>query len=582
MLKSTHRTNTAATAPLLTGWTEHQAPTGHTYYYNADTKSSTYTRPTATVLAVHTPTLPVNNLSQVAHPSQSPFGGFPSQQYLPAINHPDALPYVNNASFNGSRGGFNGPRPGRRPEPKDRPKSKHALPTCPSWVLVKTKLGRRFVHNPEENVSLWRFPPEVMKAVVEYDISEQEKRERHERGEASPSGEKLGSSQGAEGAPTLPKPEVAPPREGEGQNDDSDYEEVEVTDEEDDDAENPTKRSKLLGEEDEGEAGPVEFNEDDIAYQLATMGEDYGLDPGEYGNGEEEEWEEGAEGLGLTEDDSQALFFDLLDDHHINPYTPWEKIIEEGRIIDDDRYVALTTMKARKDVFLDWSRDRIEKLKEQRAKEEKKDPRIPYLTFLEKYATPKLYWPEFRRKYQKEQEMKNTKVADKEKEKLYREYINRLKLPESTLKKDLTTLLKSLPAHSLNQSTSMSALPTLVLSDIRYISLRPALRDPLIETYISTTAPAAPSQNDLSPEEVEMQIKERTERSRREKAIAEREKHVQDEKDRQRRQLHISKGVLREQEREIESARKVGKSGLMGYFEGAGKDIEGVERDAGS
>ena len=82
-------------------------------------------------------------------------------------------------------------------------------------------------------------------------------------------------------------------------------------------------------------------------------------------------------------------------------------------------------MKARKEVYSEWTRDRIEKLKEQRAKEEKKDPRIPYLAFLEKYATPKLYWPEFRRKYQNEHEMKNTKVSEKEKEKLYREYINR-------------------------------------------------------------------------------------------------------------------------------------------------------------
>jgi hypothetical protein len=44
--------------------------------------------------------------------------------------------------------------------------------------------------------------------------------------------------------------------------------------------------------------GPVEFEEDDIAYQMAEMhvGEEYGLDPGEYGDDQEEEWEEGAEG----------------------------------------------------------------------------------------------------------------------------------------------------------------------------------------------------------------------------------------------------------------------------------------------
>ena len=32
--------------PLPPGWTEHTAPTGHKYYYNASLKKSTYKRPT--------------------------------------------------------------------------------------------------------------------------------------------------------------------------------------------------------------------------------------------------------------------------------------------------------------------------------------------------------------------------------------------------------------------------------------------------------------------------------------------------------------------------------------------------------
>jgi hypothetical protein len=35
----------AALPPLPPGWTEHTAPTGHKYYYNASTKKSTYQRP---------------------------------------------------------------------------------------------------------------------------------------------------------------------------------------------------------------------------------------------------------------------------------------------------------------------------------------------------------------------------------------------------------------------------------------------------------------------------------------------------------------------------------------------------------
>ena len=202
--------------------------------------------------------------------------------------------------------------------------------------------------------------------------------------------------------------------------DSEEYEEVEVTDDEGE--ENPSKRHKMEG----GDADqPVEFNEDDIAYQLAAMGRDYGLDPGEYGIGEDEDLEEGAEGLALTAEESSALFKDMLDDQRISPYTPWDKILEAGHIIEDDRYVVLPNMRSRKEVWEEWNREMIRRLKEQKAKQEKQDLRLPYLSFLQKQATPKLYWPEFRRKYKKEPEMRDAKVADKEREKWYRNYINR-------------------------------------------------------------------------------------------------------------------------------------------------------------
>ena len=312
---------------------------------------------------------------------------------------------------------------GRRPPPQDRPRSKHIIPGCEPWLLVKTKLGRRFVYNPDEGESFWKFPPEVMKCVIEYDRLEREKRERRERGEASGSEEQVQAKSHVDEdvAPTAePRPTVTASRGTRHEDESDEYEEVEVTDDEDE--EGPLKRQKVNAEE-----GPIEFDEEDMAYQLAAMGEDYGLDPGEYGDGQGEEWEEGAEGLPLTEEDSNALFKDMLNDFHIDPYTPWEKIIEDGSIIEDDRYTCLPNMKSRKEVWSEWSRQRIQHLKEQREKEEKKDPKIPYFAFLQKYATPKLYWPEFRRKYKKEAEMRDAKLLDKDREKWYRDYINRMK-----------------------------------------------------------------------------------------------------------------------------------------------------------
>jgi hypothetical protein len=357
--------------------------------------------------------------------------------------------------------------------------------------------------------------------------------------------------------------------------DSSEYEEVEVTDDEEEE-ENAAKRQKT---EEPGEEEPVEFNEDDIAWQLAAMGEEHGLDPGEYDDGHMEEWEEGAEGIELSHEDSAALFKDLLNDFGINPYSPWDKIIEDGKLFDDTRYTALTNMKARKEVWEEWSRDKIKILREQRTKEEKKDPRIPYLAFLQKNATPKLYWPEFKRKFKKEPEMRDTAMADKEREKFYRDHINRLKLPPSTLKSDFLNLLKAQPLSALNKSTLPDHLPGSVVADIKYISLDIATRNPLIESYISTLAPPPEA---ADAEEDEATIKEKAERVRRQKALEERERQVAEEKRKQRRNLEMGKGRLREEEAEIERAMNVTKKGLRGHLVAEEEEEEEEEEETNS
>ena len=174
------------------------------------------------------------------------------------------------------------------------------------------------------------------------------------------------------------------------------YEEVEVTEEEEDD-EQHAKRQKP----DEPQEQAVEFNEDDIAYQLAQMEEmaELGEDRDRFGYDE---------APALADDDARALFTDLLNDFRISPYTPWDRVIEEGDIIDDERYTILPNMKSRKEAFDDWCRVKAQEIKAIRDEQAKIDPQVPYMRFLDNKATPKLYWPEFRRKYQKEPELKDS------------------------------------------------------------------------------------------------------------------------------------------------------------------------------
>ncbi|KAI1187976.1 hypothetical protein F5B17DRAFT_293395 [Nemania serpens] len=566
MLKSTYKPSAQpALPPLPFGWTEHKAPTGHTYYYNAATKESTYKRPGADAPLVpppHDPHASFFQYSTVPQLSDPATANAFLAQYDPARQHSAQLPSHHGRGGNrGHRGSGDG-RDHPRPQPVDKPKSKVAIPGCEPWILVYTKYGRRFVYNPVKNASYWRIPEKVMKGVLELDIKGIKEKAAGGSGIAD-------SSQPAETNP--PELEMSQGDEADEQPDEqpdlgSDYEEVEVTDDEEetggdgDPDDDNVRASKRQRTEEPTEDVPVEFNEDDIAYQLQAMGEDYGLDPGEYDDGNPESWPEGAEGLPLSEADAKDLFKDLLNDAGINPYSPWDKLIEEGRVFDDSRYTALTTMKARKDAWEEWSRERIQVLKEQRAKEEKKDPKIPYMAFLEQKATPKLFWPEFRRKYKREGPMRDTSLSDRDREKWYREYINRLKLPVETLKKDLTSLLKEMPARILNNQTHLENLPSQLLADMRYISLNPKVRDPMLAAYIQTLGP--PPEADEADED-EATKKARVERRKREKALAERERIVAEEKRKQKRQLEFGKAVLREEERELERANQVGKKGLQ-------------------
>ena len=348
--------------------------------------------------------------------------------------------------------------------------------------------------------------------------------------------------------------------------DSDEYEEVEVTDDEGEDGieDLGSKRPRT----EEPAVGPVEFNEDDIAFQLAQMGEDYGLDPGEYDNPEAEgDYIEGEEGLPLTREDSEALFRDLLDDFKIHPYTTFDKLIEDGHIINDDRYTVLPNMARRKEVFTAWSIDRIQDLQARKAQEaeerRKRDPRVIYLTYLQDRASLKLYWPEFRRKYRKDDEMRDGSFPDKEREKLYREYIARLKMSETDRRDDLMKLFRDASKKGqIHRETTVKTLPNEVMRDVKFHALPTTLIEELLRTLTPTLPP--PSGDEAVQAELTQQ---REERRRREEALAERQRKVEEEKRKAHGALRHGREMLRDEAEELQRAKMVGRDGLMGYME---------------
>ena len=545
MLKSTHTRASAAEETLPEGWTAHQAPSGHTYYYNSSTKQSTYIRPEK----------PVDQPLRVDYNATQPELAIPTQ-FGPVNNLPQAE--------HGSRGQgvFTGGRTYQdrsRQQHNDRPKSKKAILNCSPWFLVMTKMKRRFVYNSETKESFWKFPQDVMLAVIEMERVEREQEEREEIVED------LGSKLDNSVAPTVSAAPRVPIASMEDEDSDE-YEEVEVTDDEGEDGieDLGSKRPRT----EEPAVGPVEFNEDDIAFQLAQMGEDYGLDPGEYDNPEAEgDYIEGEEGLPLTREDSEALFRDLLDDFKIHPYTTFDKLIEDGHIINDDRYTVLPNMARRKEVFTAWSIDRIQDLQARKAQEaeerRKRDPRVIYLTYLQDRASLKLYWPEFRRKYRKDDEMRDGSFPDKEREKLYREYIARLKMSETDRRDDLMKLFRDASKKGqIHRETTVKTLPNEVMRDVKFHALPTTLIEELLRTLTPTLPP--PSGDEAVQAELTQQ---REERRRREEALAERQRKVEEEKRKAHGALRHGREMLRDEAEELQRAKMVGRDGLMGYME---------------
>ena len=471
-----------------------------------------------------------DDAAQYGYDAPNAFASQPDQ----TLSHPPRAPRATQHQHHRPRNAWNDPR-----NAKDKPKTQHALPAHEPWILVKTKFGRRFVHNTETKESLWRIPRDVMVGVLEFERWEVQVREKEanarwaeEQLRGMQEGVKVGEvnkrvdvertrrrrseslqredeeAMMAELAVQAERAEEVDAREalkrvegvqpnvlqqgGGGYDSESSYEEVEVTDSEFEDDEHQAQPNPATNEDaaqDHQEDIPVEFGEDDIAYQLAAMGEDYGLDQGEYGEaGEGEAWDEEAEGLPLTTEEATTLFREMLDEHGISPFTPWEKLIadedaETSSILLDDRYTVLPNMKSRKAVWEAWVKDTAARLKEERAKMEVLDPRIPYLAFLQTNATPKLYWPEFKRKYKKDSVMTDRKLGDRDREKLYREHIARLKLPVERRKADLVNLLRSFEVEGF---MGIDELPQGVRGHLHFISLPVGVTDEVVDSYMLT------------------------------------------------------------------------------------------------
>ncbi|GES80551.1 transcription elongation regulator 1-like [Rhizophagus clarus] len=378
--------------PLLpSGWTEHRAPNGMFYYYNAATGQSTWERPI--LVPPPPPVGPPPGISvNMQLPSFQPISGVMPQQLQQNV------PYTQQKDKSKDK------------KKKEKAKGKRQIPDT-KWYIVNTTEGNEFYYNSETKQSVWEVPEEIAEAVKVFKEQE-EKDAQNQRSNDSASLKRKANDEEVSGSEDF-------------------------------------KRAK--GSVDDGEVEGTELTEDDIAFQLQFMEEQEHqelmdgdseddndkFDDPENAAGEEEnsisKKQDKGKDVELSSEERVLMFKSLLKDMEVSPFAIWEK--ELPRIIHDERYTLIPTLKQRKEIFDEYCKERVTELRaEKKNKAKNLSEKDEYLKLLEEETTHRSHWDDFRRKFKRDPKFKNFS-DDKEKEKIFRNHVKGLKEKESERKR---------------------------------------------------------------------------------------------------------------------------------------------------
>ncbi|KAF9982876.1 hypothetical protein BGZ75_005656 [Mortierella antarctica] len=352
---------------LPPGWTEHKAPDGMPYYYNAATGQSSWVRPT----------LPLPLSGQMPPPGIVPpppgVPGFVMNQqqqpmYPPGVTPPatglapPAIPATSSAPTEDS-----GKSKKSKKVKKEKAVKKTQILDTP-WFIVTTNLENTFFYNKETKASIWVPTQELETVLVKMGQVATEKLEAERRAKEEEEQERLRA---------LKRPNEASEAGQEGE-----------------------KRSK---NDSEAANGGTEMTEDDVAWQLAAMegmmgdqDEDQHMDSQD----ESEDEDDGAvqarlrmlQGSASSSTSSQAVrvaaespaleispdniqeremaFMDLMRDRGVTQFDTWEKAM--SRIEIDPRIRLIPSSKDRQALFESFCLIRAQEIKDAKEKEAKK------------------------------------------------------------------------------------------------------------------------------------------------------------------------------------------------------------------
>ena len=391
---------------------------------------------------------------------------------------------------------------------RDRPLSRHALPGHAPWVLVRTRYGRRFVHNTHTGVSLWRVPAEVEPGVraferegeanefaahtgrAEETAEERATSARRRRSESLQREDEQAMMQAlaeTNGADVVDRPGTRAAEAAPASDSDSSYEEVEVTDSESEaDAPKPAAASPA----------PLEFGEDDMAHQLAALA-----------SSPEPDSASPSPSPSPPPSPTPALHA-LFTTAAVNPFTPFPSLP-----------TTLTTHPTFQShpnphtAWTQWSRSALAARAARSSSAAPPPPTPPFLALLHRHASPTQYWPDFRRRFKRHPALTDRRLPDRQREALYRAHVRRLRLDERVRRADLWALLREEGgagrggdggggggggdgddggggAQGEDDGEDTLGLPPRVTGDVRFISLPREERDGVVREWRAATATA--------------------------------------------------------------------------------------------
>ena len=339
----------------------------------------------------------------------------------------------------------NAPAPAPKPI-KDKPLVKTPIPGT-DWIRVKTTQGNTFYSHKAEKRSLWTVPDEIKEAVAaleteEHDAVERLIREQEEEA-ARIETERVKAQIAKETAKRkaqdpVPVDEVVISKKArvDDEPEDEEMDDGEEDSDDDDEEQEEWQREAAAQLSAEAEEHERQRKEEEEAEQKRikdeeTLKEEYKTKqlnmPATVDLAPEE-----AKALFKVRLLHPPLFYlsligyqTLLREKDINPLHPWDKSLP--LFISDPRYVLLSSVSARREVFDDYCRERARELRQSKVAKEKEDPKEEFEKLLnEQVKSTRTSWTDFRRQWKKDRRFYGWGRDEKEREKRFRDFLKDL------------------------------------------------------------------------------------------------------------------------------------------------------------